>query len=45
MKGGGDVEIQIESKINKSFLEPKGDRAARKYLLSPQDINELFRAG
>jgi hypothetical protein len=33
------VEIPIESKVNKSFLELKGDPAARRHLLSPQDIN------
>lgn len=38
-----DVEIPIESKVGKSVLELKGDRATRKYLLSPQDIKPVVQ--
>lgn len=36
-----DVEIPLESQVDKSALALKGDRAAHKYLLSPQDIYQL----
>jgi uncharacterized 2Fe-2S/4Fe-4S cluster protein (DUF4445 family) len=36
-----DVEIPIESQVDKSVLELKGDRGVHKYLLAPQDIYQL----
>jgi uncharacterized 2Fe-2S/4Fe-4S cluster protein (DUF4445 family) len=36
-----EVEIPIESQVDKSVLELKGDRGVHKYLLSPQDIYQL----
>ena len=38
-----EVEIPIESQVDKSVLESKGDREKHKYLLSPQDIYQLVR--
>ena len=38
-----DVEIPIESQVDKSVLALKGDRQAHKYLLSPQDIYQLVK--
>ena len=39
--GDIEVEIPIESQVDKSVLALKGDRTAHKYLLSPQDIYQL----
>jgi uncharacterized 2Fe-2S/4Fe-4S cluster protein (DUF4445 family) len=36
-----DVEIPIESQVDKSVLALKADRAFHQYLLSPQDIYQL----
>jgi len=36
-----EVEIPVESQVDKSVLKLKGDREAHKYLLSPQDIYQL----
>jgi uncharacterized 2Fe-2S/4Fe-4S cluster protein (DUF4445 family) len=36
-----DVEIPLESQVDRSVLALKGDRGAHKYLLSPQDIYQL----
>ena len=36
-----DVEVPLESQVDKSVLALKGDRALHKYLLSPQDIYQL----
>jgi uncharacterized 2Fe-2S/4Fe-4S cluster protein (DUF4445 family) len=41
IKNDIDVEIPIESQVDKSVLALKGDRTAHKYLLSPQDIYQL----
>jgi len=41
IKSDIDVEIPIESQVDKSVLALKGDRTTRKYLLSPQDIYQL----
>ena len=38
-----DVEIPIESQVDKSVLALKGDRQAHKYLLAPQDIYQLVK--
>jgi len=38
-----DVEIPIESQVDKSVLALKGDRQAHKYLLVPQDIYQLAK--
>ena len=38
-----DVEIPIESQVDRSVLKLKGDRAIHKYLLSPQDIYQLVK--
>ena len=38
-----DVEIPLESQVDRSVLALKGDRAAHKYLLSPQDIYQLVK--
>jgi len=43
IRGDMDVEIPIESQVDKSVLALKGDRAAHKYLLSPQDIYQLVK--
>jgi uncharacterized 2Fe-2S/4Fe-4S cluster protein (DUF4445 family) len=43
IRGDIDVEIPIESQVDKSVLALKGDRAAHKYLLSPQDIYQLVK--
>jgi len=39
-----DVEIPLESQVDRSVLALKGDRAAHKYLLSPQDIYQLVKS-
>jgi uncharacterized 2Fe-2S/4Fe-4S cluster protein (DUF4445 family) len=36
-----DVEIPLESQVDRSVLALKGDRGVHKYLLSPQDIYQL----
>jgi uncharacterized 2Fe-2S/4Fe-4S cluster protein (DUF4445 family) len=36
-----DIEIPIESQVDRSVLARKGDRQAHKYLLTPQDIYQL----
>ena len=36
-----DVDIPLESQVDRSVLALKGDRGAHKYLLSPQDIYQL----
>lgn len=36
-----EVEIPVESQVDKSVLSLKGEREAQKYLLSPQDIYQL----
>ena len=41
IKSDTDVEIPIESQVDKSVLALKGDRTVHKYLLSPQDIYQL----
>jgi uncharacterized 2Fe-2S/4Fe-4S cluster protein (DUF4445 family) len=38
-----EVEIPIESQVDKSVLKLKGDREAHKYLLSAQDIYQLVK--
>ncbi|MEI9479195.1 MAG: ASKHA domain-containing protein [Deltaproteobacteria bacterium] len=38
-----DVEIPIESQVDKSVLAIKGDRGVHKYLLAPQDIYQLVK--
>jgi uncharacterized 2Fe-2S/4Fe-4S cluster protein (DUF4445 family) len=38
-----DVEIPIESQVDKSVLVIKGDRGVHKYLLAPQDIYQLVK--
>jgi len=38
-----DVEIPIESQVDKSVLAIKEDRGAHKYLLAPQDIYQLVK--
>jgi uncharacterized 2Fe-2S/4Fe-4S cluster protein (DUF4445 family) len=43
IRGDIDVEIPIESQVDKSVLALKGDRALHKYLLSPQDIYQLVK--
>ena len=43
IRGDIDIEIPIESQVDKSVLEIKGDREAHKYLLSPQDIYQLVQ--
>jgi uncharacterized 2Fe-2S/4Fe-4S cluster protein (DUF4445 family) len=43
VKGDLDVEIPLESQVDKSVLKLKGDREAHKYLLSPQDIYQLVK--
>ncbi len=43
IKSDIDIEIPIESQVDKSVLALKGDRAAHKYLLSPQDIYQLVQ--
>jgi uncharacterized 2Fe-2S/4Fe-4S cluster protein (DUF4445 family) len=43
IRGDIDIEIPIESQVDKSVLALKGDRAAHKYLLSPQDIYQLVK--
>jgi len=40
-----DVEIPIESQVDKSVLAIKEDRGAHKYLLAPQDIYQLVKDG
>ncbi len=41
--GDIDVEIPIESQVDKSVLAIKGDRGLHKYLLAPQDIYQLVK--
>jgi uncharacterized 2Fe-2S/4Fe-4S cluster protein (DUF4445 family) len=41
IKDNLEVEIPIESRVDKSVLELKGDRGAHQYLLSPRDIYQL----
>ena len=43
VQGDLDVEIPLESQVDRSVLALKGDRSAHKYLLSPQDIYQLVR--
>ncbi len=43
IKGDIDIEIPIESQVDRSVLALKGDRAVHKYLLSPQDIYQLVQ--
>jgi uncharacterized 2Fe-2S/4Fe-4S cluster protein (DUF4445 family) len=38
-----DIEIPIESQVDRSVLSLKGDREAHKYLLSAQDIYQLVK--
>jgi len=38
-----EVEIPLESQIDRSVLKLKGDRTANRYLLSPQDIYQLVK--
>ena len=38
-----DVEIPLESQVDRSVLALRGDRGAHKYLLSPQDIYQLVQ--
>ncbi len=38
-----EVEIPLESQVDKSVLKLKGDREAHKYLLSAQDIYQLVK--
>jgi uncharacterized 2Fe-2S/4Fe-4S cluster protein (DUF4445 family) len=41
--GDVDVEIPLESQVDKSVLALKGDRQAAPYLLSPKDIFQLVQ--
>ncbi len=41
--GNVDVEIPLESQVDKSVLALKGDRSAAPYLLSPKDIFQLVQ--
>jgi uncharacterized 2Fe-2S/4Fe-4S cluster protein (DUF4445 family) len=41
--GDLEVEIPLESQVDRSVLQLKGDRTAQKYLLSPQDIYQLVQ--
>lgn len=43
IRGDLDVEVPIESRVDKSVLALKEDRALRQYLLSPQDIYQLVK--
>jgi uncharacterized 2Fe-2S/4Fe-4S cluster protein (DUF4445 family) len=38
-----EVEIPLESQVDRSVLKLKGDRTANRYLLSPQDIYQLVK--
>ncbi|HSB07218.1 MAG TPA: ASKHA domain-containing protein [Thermodesulfobacteriota bacterium] len=38
-----EVEIPLESQVDKSVLKLKGNREVHKYLLSPQDIYQLVK--
>ncbi len=38
-----EVEIPLESQVDRTVLRLKGDREAHKYLLSPQDIYQLVK--
>jgi len=38
-----EVEIPLESQVDRSVLKLKDDRAVHKYLLSPQDIYQLVK--
>jgi uncharacterized 2Fe-2S/4Fe-4S cluster protein (DUF4445 family) len=41
--GDIEVEVPIESQVDRSVLAIKGDRGVHKYLLSPQDIYQLVK--
>jgi uncharacterized 2Fe-2S/4Fe-4S cluster protein (DUF4445 family) len=41
--GDIEVEIPLESQVDRSVLRLKDDRAVHKYLLSPQDIYQLVK--
>jgi len=43
IQGDLDVEIPIESQVDRSVLAIKGDRGVHKYLLAPQDIYQLVK--
>lgn len=43
IKGNLDIEIPLESQVDKSALALKGDRGLASYLLSPQDIYQLVQ--
>ncbi len=43
IQGDIDVEVPIESQVDRSVLALKGDRTAHKYLLSPSDIYQLVK--
>jgi len=43
VRGDIEVEIPVESHVDKSVLELKGNREIHKYLLSPQDIYQLVK--
>jgi uncharacterized 2Fe-2S/4Fe-4S cluster protein (DUF4445 family) len=38
-----EIEIPVESQVDKSVLSIKGDREAHQYLLGPQDIYQLVK--
>jgi uncharacterized 2Fe-2S/4Fe-4S cluster protein (DUF4445 family) len=43
IRGDLDVEVPLESQVDRSVLNLKGDRGAQQYLLSPQDIYQLVK--
>jgi len=43
IRGDMDVEVPLESQVDRSVLALKGDRGIHKYLLSPQDIFQLVK--
>lgn len=43
ISGDADIEIPLESQVDKSTLALKGDRGAASYLLSPKDIYQLVQ--
>ena len=43
VRGDMEIEIPLESQVDKSVLRIKGDREAHKYLLAPQDIYQLVK--
>ena len=43
IQGDIDIEVPIESQVDKSVLTIKGDQNLHKYLLSPQDIYQLVK--